>query len=240
MNQVTKPIQAEVAPPATPLDAIIRAASDPGTDADKMERLFVIYERMQAHNARLAYVSALSAAQGEFPVIEKSGDGDRGKWKYAKWEDAVSAITPVLSRHGLSLTFHPRNEDGALIVMAKLSHAEGHSETADSPKLSADTSGSKNAPQSLVSSLSYGKRAAAFALLNIAAKNEDDDGKGAGAALITEQQFIHLRDLITESGANEQKFLEHIGETDLHTVPQAKYQSAVSSLKRKISQKGGQ
>jgi hypothetical protein len=59
-------------------------------------------------------------------------------------------------------------------------HRGGHSEEA-TKFYPADTSGSKNAIQAIGSSISYGKRYTASALLNLTSRKEDDDGaKGGG------------------------------------------------------------
>ena len=63
-------------------------------------------------------------------------------------------------------------------ITAILSHREGHSEET-TLTLDADKSGSKNAVQAVGSSISYGQRYAAVALLNITTRGMDDDGENA-------------------------------------------------------------
>ncbi|MFG0381068.1 ERF family protein [Pseudomonas sp. zbq_18] len=198
------PVLADTQEASTILAVIGRAATDPNCDIDKMERLGALYERLKAGQAQQAYTDALANLQQELPVIRERGaitnkNGDVQS-TYALWEDVNEAIKPVLARHGFSLSFRiPRNEKG-IEVEAVLSHRYGHSERT-SILLPADTTGSKNAVQAVASSVAYGKRYTAFALVNITTTGEDDDGQSAcqqpAVRTITPVQaarFVRLRD----------------------------------------------
>lgn len=225
---------------ASLVDVIARAATDPATDVDKLERLMGMYERITARQAEAAFYEALAAMQPELPIIEKRGaikNKAGGKQAgYARWEDVVEQVTPILSRHGFSLNFHVRHDGDRIVVTGILGHRLGHKDSTDSPPLMADVSGSKNAVQALGSSVSYGKRYAAFALLNIVARDEDDDGAAAGAgATISAEQFMELRNLMEEAEADERKFLAWLGVENLEELPRAKHAGAVAKLRQKIA-----
>lgn len=180
--------------PTTILNIIERASRDPNVDIDKMERLFRMKLDMEARAAKSAYLSALAEMQPKLPVITKHGvisknvKDERGNktglqeamTKYARWEDVVEGITPVLAEHGFSLSFRiaqPTLE--RILVSGVLGHRDGHTEET-TISLPIDSTGAKNNVQGWGSSASYGKRYTAFALLNISARGEDDDGMGAG------------------------------------------------------------
>jgi len=169
---------------------IERAASDPRVDIDKMERLFRMKEEHDARNAKTAYLRALADMQPELPVITKNGviskneKDERGQktgkqeamTKYAKWEDVVEGITPILAAHGFSLSFRiAQPTEARVAVSGVLGHRDGHTEET-TLALPIDSSGAKNNVQGWGSSVSYGKRYTALALLNISARGEDDDG----------------------------------------------------------------
>lgn len=187
MNAVAQAEAHEVAPageaPAI-IQMIERAVLNPAVDIDKMERLFAMRERIEAQDAKRAYFAAMAAVQTDLPAIGERGAirNNTGKVQstYARWEDINEVIKPILSRHGLALTFRVAQEDGAIIVTGVLSHIGGHSEET-TMRLPADTSGSKNGVQALGSSTSYGKRYTAQALLNLVSYGEDDDGQAGGA-----------------------------------------------------------
>lgn len=176
------------------LSIIERAASDPRVDIDKMERLFKMKLDMEARAAKASYLSALAEMQPKLPVITKHGviskneKDERGNktgrqeamTKYAKWEDVVEGITPVLAEHGFSLSFRvAQPTPDRVAVSGVLGHRDGHTEET-TLSLPIDSTGAKNNVQGWGSSVSYGKRYTAFALLNISARGEDDDGNAAG------------------------------------------------------------
>lgn len=166
---------------ASLMEVIARAAADPNADAEKMERLLGLYERITAQQAKAAYTAALAQLQPRLPVIAERGKTD--KTKYATWEDINDAIRPHLHDCGFALSFRVGRADGQVTVTGILSHQEGHSEET-TLELPVDTSGSKNAVQAVGSSVSYGKRYTAIALLNITSrdpKDADDDGQAAGS-----------------------------------------------------------
>lgn len=166
----------------TILQIIQQVAMSPDADIDKMERLMVMHQNIQALQAKQKYDEALAEMQEELPVIgERGGIKDRNgrvQSTYALWEDINEMIRPVLARHGFAISFRtPRNERG-IEVEGVLSHRAGHREMT-SLVLPADTSGSKNGVQAVASSVSYGKRYTAGALLNFTTTGEDDDGNSA-------------------------------------------------------------
>ena len=99
-----------------------------------------------------------------------------------------------------------------------------------------DTSGSKNAIQAVGSSISYGKRYTAGALLNLTSRGEDDDGIAAATApLISEEQAMAIVDLIEASGANRAKFLEYLKVDAIESLPASRYDDAMAKLKAKAA-----
>lgn len=169
---------------ATLLAVISRAAADPQCDIEKMERLMQMHERMQGRQAEAEFAAALSEMQDQLPSIGERGNA-AGRYTYALWEDINTAIKPVLKAHGFALSFRTDFTDG-ILVTGVLSHRSGHSERT-SIKLPADASGNKNAVQAVASSVSYGKRYTAGALLNLTSHGEDDDAyRAGGKALMTD------------------------------------------------------
>lgn len=205
MNQVSRvsPQEGAVAvagESATILQIIQQVAMSPTADIDKMERLMAMHERFQAQQAKQQYDEALAQMQEELPVIgERGGIRDKNgriQSTYALWEDINEMIKPVLAKHGFALSFRtPRNEKG-IEVEGVLSHRAGHRETT-SLLLPADVSGNKNGVQAVASSVSYGKRYTAGALLNFTTTGEDDDGNGAVVTpRVTSVQAAQLAELL--------------------------------------------
>ena len=221
----------------TIIQVIERAAMNPDVDISKMERLLAMQERIHDRTAKAAYAAALAAMQPELPIIaERGGIKDRGgnvQSRYALWEDIVGVITPILSRHGFALSFRTGNDANGVTVTGVLSHREGHSEQT-SLTLPIDTSGSKNAVQSVGSSTSYGKRYTCAALLNLRTGESDDDGQaGGGPTLVSDEQIANLEALISEVGANRAAYLKYLKVTALHQIPEASYSTCVAALEAK-------
>lgn len=174
------------------LSVIERMATNPDIDPDRIERFIALKERMDKEAARKAFASALAECQSEIPAIEERGqikygkknqDGEDTGPTYALWEDINETIRPILKVHGFALSFRTgQTPEGKISVTGILSHREGHQEET-TMVLMHDSSGAKNAVQAMGSSISYGKRYTASALLNITSRGEDDDGETGGKLL---------------------------------------------------------
>ena len=200
---------------------IERAARDPNVDIEKMERLFQMQERAQATRARMAFDAAFAAMQPELPEIDKRGKiiikekgGDKiiQSTPYALWDDTNKLIKPILAKHGFGLSFRITQTDARITTTAILSHVDGHREDT-SFSAGIDNTGSKNNVQGWGSSMTYGKRYAGTAILNITTKGEDDDGKAAGATVEVaderEVKLARVKALIKETKADEKWICTH-------------------------------
>lgn len=185
MNAVTKiepkeqPL-AVVGESAALLSIIERATSNPDMDIGKLERIIALREQMLARQAVADFNAALSEMQDELPAVAERGAAKvngQVRYTFALWEDINTAIKPVLKAHGFALSFRTDFTDG-VSVTGVLSHRSGHSEST-TIKLPVDASGSKNAVQAVASSVQYGKRYTASALLNLTSHGEDDDAYAA-------------------------------------------------------------
>lgn len=202
MSAELAPIQNNVVPmtdTAALMATITRAAADPNVDIEKMERLMEMYERVQKRQAAAAFAADLAEMQDELPIVAERGDA-AGRYKYALWEDINAAIKPVLKKHGFALSFRTDFSDG-ISVTGVLTHKEGHREET-TIKLPADPSGNKNAVQAVASSVSYGKRYAAGALLNLTSHAEDDDAYAAGGGYDATAWYDAIAAAVDMAGLN--------------------------------------
>lgn len=170
------------------LAVIERVASNPDADIDKLERLLDMQERILNRNAEQSFNASMAAMQADLPVIEKNGAikvKDEVRSKYARYEDIMRTVKPILQMHGFAVSFRTSTGDGAVKVTGVLMHRDGHREETDMA-LPLDNSGSKNTVQAIGSSTSYGKRYVLCSLLNIATGDEDDDGQMADLSELTE------------------------------------------------------
>ena len=212
------------------LSLVQRAASDPNCDIDKMERLMKMHTDMQARQAEAAFAAAMSDMQDELPVIAERGNAN-GRYTYALWEDINAKIKPVLKRYGFALSFRTDTKDG-ITVIGILKHRDGHSEET-SITLDPDTSGNKPGVQAVASAVSYGKRYAAGALLNLTSHGEDDDAYAAAVEYITDEQAATIADMIEATGSDKKLFLEWLKARSIAEIPAKHYDTAIRALKAK-------
>lgn len=223
-----------VGPAAAPAPAqqmtLLERAIAANQPIEVLSRLMDLQERSDQRHARQAFDAAISAAKGEIPVIIKNREGHNGK-RYADFAAIARAVDPILGRHGLSYRFRTEQTD-RIAVTCVLSHEAGHSEetTLSGPP---DTSGAKNAIQSIGSTLSYLQRYSLVQMLGLAAA-EDDDGHAAGdGGTITNEQADELRLLAEEVKADLGKFQTYLKVPSLHALPAKDFDRAKAALEAK-------
>jgi hypothetical protein len=118
-------------------------------------------------------ISALIKAQSDFKVIGFDRLNPHFKSKFASLTAIMEHIGPILSKNGLGISHHIITEAGSLSLRTRLLHSGGTTLETEVPLLMA-----KNDMQSLGSSVTYAKRYAISALLNLVT-DEDDDGNEA-------------------------------------------------------------
>lgn len=128
-----------------------------------------------------ALIGAFAKAKSEIPSIPMTGrnpffknaanpDGS----KYSTLTDLFNTANPVLSKHGLILTQCPHANEGRISVITTIFHSSGQWIQNEGTPLRPD----KDTPQGIASSITYGKRQEAFAILGLAG-DLDDDGNAA-------------------------------------------------------------
>jgi hypothetical protein len=175
-----------VAADAGSLMAVIsRAAADPNTDVDKLERLMGLYERITDRSAEQSYHDAMNAAQEEMRPIAADANNPQTKSKYASYAALDRALRPIYTRHGFSISFD--TADGAPVdhvrVVAEVAHRDGFKKRPhlDMP---ADGKGAKGGDvmtktHAIGAAVTYGKRYLLGMVFNIAV-GDDDDGNSNG------------------------------------------------------------
>jgi len=182
--------------PTVPADAsalmkiIDRAAMDPNFDVAKLEKLLAVRDQWEATEARKAYNVAFSSFKAEAIVVVKNKpvtDGPLKGKKYAELSSVVNAVTPLLSKHGLSHSWKlTKDEKDWIEVTCTLKHILGHAETV-SMGGPPDVGGAKNAIQARASSTNYLERYTLKAVCGIAEQGDDNDGNGTDGARMDEK-----------------------------------------------------
>jgi hypothetical protein len=171
---------------ATPILSMIeRASRDPAVDIDKMERLILMQERMQAKAARDEFDAAMADAQEAMRAISPDKDNSQTKSKYATYAALDHAVRPIYSKHGFALSFNTGDapNPAEVRVLCTVSHRGGHRQDykIDMP---ADGKGPQGASvmtrtHATGAAASYGQRYLLKLIFNLAVGDIDDDGNGA-------------------------------------------------------------
>ena len=128
-------------------------------------------------------------------------------------------------------SFRTGQEGDVVVVTAVLDHQDGHQE-ATSLRLPPDVGVNRNNVQAVGSSVSYGKRYTACALLNITTRGEDDDARSA-RDLITPEQVQTLQDLLRAANTSPKRLLRYLKVESLAMLPAPRFEEALSALRAK-------
>ena len=220
---------------------IERALALPDFNPDNLLKLLDMQERVLAKQAEMAFNADLALMQSELPVIRETGQlihGNKLISSYAKFEDINRQVRPVLARYGFSVSFDLKFAEQMCDIQCILSHREGHRMTT-TMTLPFDTGGSKNNVQAIGSTISYGKRYAIMAMLNLSSSaTEDNDADGLHEK-ITEEQAADLTALVDELKLQREKMFAYFSSkygvniTDYSDIPAAHFDDVIAEIEKR-------
>lgn len=160
-------------------------------------------------------LKALALAQSQIKIASKDAENPHFRSKYASFASVVEAARDALSKNGLCITQHPVSRDNKISLTTILGHSSGEwlSSTFD---LLLD----KPSMQSLGSGLTYAKRQAFAAILNVVSDDDDDGNMSEQAAVFQQQSSKPVHNYAT--GAPSVGGVSYRKEDKLVTEPQIK------------------
>lgn len=178
---IEAPQAAVVAPaPAGSPMAMAIAALQSGMSPEQIGQMMDLQDRYNATQAKKAYDEAFAAFKAESVTIIKGkarSDGPLKNQKYAELHDVVNAVTPALSKHGLSSSWKLTKDDKEWMeVTCYLRHVGGHQESV-SMGGPPDTGSARNAIQSRASTKTYLERYTLKAITGLSEQDDDTDGR---------------------------------------------------------------
>lgn len=223
------------------LNVIARAAADPNTDVDKLERLLAMQERVMGREAEQAFNAALRSAQEEIRPVLRNKVNQSTNSKFADLEAISEAIDPIIHAHGFSLSYGTAESPfaGHYRVTCGTSHTGGHTRPyqADVPVDMTGIKGNQNktATHGWGSAMSYGRRYLKMLIFDVTLT--DDDGKAAGnGAPINKEQLAILNGLADAVDADKIAFCRYAKVDSLSDIPAFQYNDAVNVLTQKNPQ----
>lgn len=164
---------------ASPVSIMLEAIKQ-GATLEQVEKMMDLQDRWQRGEARKAYDAAFAAFKGEAVSVIRGKDVTDGPLKgksYSELHDWVDAVTPALSKHGLSSSWKlTRDEKDWMEVTCYLRHVGGHEEST-SMGGPPDAGGAKNAIQARASTKTYLERYTLKAITGLSEKDDDKDGR---------------------------------------------------------------
>ncbi len=130
---------------------------------------------MKTSESTVKITEALALAHAKISTVPMTGMNPHFKSKFAKLSDIYSATNIPLSENGLAIVQGAEYQDNRVHIVTRLLHKSGEwieSELSLKP--------AQDSPQGLGSTISYGRRYAVSAILNLAAEEEDDGEAGEG------------------------------------------------------------
>ena len=204
----TAPTGALVAQPQSPA-YLLQLAVEQGADIEKLERLMGLkerYDKIEAQKAMAVDFAKFKASAVQIIRTKKITDGPLKGKHHAELSGIVNAVTPELSKHGLSVSWKlTKDERDWMEVTCSLHHTAGHVETVAMGG-APDTGPGRNAIQARGSVKTYLERYTVLAILGLAAQDADDDGAGGakdqGKTDITDL-LVGLGGMKTDSAAHQ-------------------------------------
>lgn len=153
---------------------IDKALNKENIDISVIEKMLDMQERIMNKNAEMQFNADFSIMSSDLPAVSRSKKGHNGK--YAPIEKINEEIKPVLEKYGFAVSFSIEQNENRVTAKCILRHKGGHKEET-SVTVFNDQSGSKNPAQAVGSAITYAKRYALCAMLNISLEDVDDDAQ---------------------------------------------------------------
>lgn len=212
-------------------------------DTDTMQKLFEMHREMRQETAQAAFHSALSKAQGELRHIAANATNSQTNSRYATYDALDLMIRPIYVKHGFALSFNTTSYPIAdyILVTCDMTHEAGFTKQYSVP-VCVDGKGAKGGDvmtktHAMGSGISYGMRYLLKMIFNVAIGEDDDDGNASNSLSITEAQVENLKKLITDSGADLDKFLRFMKVASIEAIPLKWYGRAEKVLQETVDKR---
>jgi hypothetical protein len=235
MTEIIELKAREVAPVAddnSPMGMMLSALQK-GATLEQVEKMMDLQERWAQTEAKKAFDAAFASFKAEAVKIIKGRtvtDGPLKGKSYAELHDVVNAVTPALSRHGLSSSWKlTRDEKDWMEVTCYLRHVGGHEESV-SMSGPPDTGGAKNALQARASTKTYLERYTLKAITGLSEQGDDDDGRPPKTEkLITKSQAARLQAVLSQCSTTTQEWAAST-HPDLNQIPAQHFDVLLAQL----------
>ena len=223
--------------PTDPL-ALISQAIERGITGDELGKLMSLQERWEANQAAKAFAVAVSGFQADCPPVLKertasvpTKSGGKFEFGFASFDNVMATARPHLQKWGIAVSFDTdaATVPGKLRVVCNVrvgTHTQSTTVLFPVPVLST------NDTQAFGAAITYGKRYALCAALNIVVTDEDNDAS-ALVAYIGADDVAEVRRIIEKCGVRLDQFLKWAAVESVEDIAAAQLPKVLDMLRRK-------
>lgn len=237
---------------ASLLSIIEKVATTADADITKMQAVLDMYNQQVAREREYQKEDAAEAARQKFaadfvpmsaelPLVIKNKKNAQTHSTYAELADINQEIRPILGKYGFSIsTDITKQTKESVTVVATLSHKDGHEKFTEItlPLDGAGFKGNANKTdiQAIASSISYAKRIAICARLNISTGDDKDGNKIQEEPLATDSQRTAISGLYKKlTEVQQDSFNERTG--GILAIKKKDVDTVIALLNKSISEK---
>jgi hypothetical protein len=235
---------AVVRPALTSLD-ILNAAVSGGITSESVgvvERIIAMRrEEVSAANKAKFNKSFFKLRQEisgmDFYADKAAMNNGKVAYSYCSETELSSMLEPVLLKHGFTMMFGQRSDEGKIVAIITLIHEEGHEETREYSVRSGNTNALKDATAADTGATTSAWRHLVIKMLGIKSRiREDADPRNLGGK-VTKEQAEELEQRVAITNSNRATFLKMAGVDSFAAIPTLKYE-VLDQLLRMKEQKG--
>ena len=158
------------------------------------------------------------------------------RYTYLPYDEIMREVQPIAEREGISISFSTDFSEGRIVQTCTLTHTSGHSK--DYKAFVRAGAGPYGATETQAdgAAMTYAKRYALCNALNIVVERDTDgvrpDARNEGAPVSFEQAET-LRELVRDTGSDEDAFLKYAGAKTYGEIGSARYQQLFNALNKK-------
>ena len=157
-------------------------------------------------------------------------------YTYCSEKELASKLDPVLFRHGFTMMFSQKNEDGKLIALITLVHQDGHEFTGDYSVRAGNTNAMKDATAADTGGTTSAWRNLVIKMFGLKSRiQESDDPRNLGdtSKKITAAQAAELEHRCKMVNSHIPSFLKLAGATTFAEIPAVNFEVMDRLLKTK-------
>lgn len=239
------------------MNLIADAATNPEMDVAKLEKLMDLQTRLLDRENEQAFDQDYVLMKPHLPIIARRKTNSQTKSKYAPLEDINKEVDPILAKYGFGTSTRIVEQDEKHVsVEAILRHRKGHkiSNIITMPLDDRGIAGTvnKTVVHAISSTVTYCKRVAICALLNISTGDDQDGNRPQepdAPAYITEEQAVQIDLDLKQAGIDRAEFFKWANTRDDKDEPVAdarrilvknfkKVQQVIADRKKENAKKG--